>query len=115
MVDQNIDQQSSDAIHSVENALSALWDKAREASLLISTLREERKRHIKLLEELEEELHQLKDQTVTQQSLIEKLQLQLNSEAEKKNGSMALQEEEKRMLQQKIRNIISKLDQYLTP
>ena len=34
MVDQNLEQESSDAMHSVENTLASLWDKAREASLL---------------------------------------------------------------------------------
>ncbi|MFA6457375.1 MAG: hypothetical protein WCW40_11180 [Bacteroidota bacterium] len=115
MVDQNIDQQSSDAVHSVENALSSLWDKAREASLLISTLREEKKRLLKKIEELEEEVSQTKSLSAHQQSQIEQLRQDLASDTLQKNGNIALEQDEKRILQQKIRNIISKLDQYLTP
>ncbi|MFA6468951.1 MAG: hypothetical protein WCW35_08635 [Bacteroidota bacterium] len=115
MVDQNIDQQSTDAVHSVENALSSLWDKAREASLLISTLREEKKHLIKKIEELEEEVNQVKSLTTHQQTQIEQLRQDLESDTFQKNGSIALEQDEKRILQQKIRNSISKLDQYLTP
>ena len=115
MVDQNFEQDSSDAIHSVENALASLWDKAREASLLISTLREEKKRLLKKIDELEEDLQQSKNDIVLQQSQIEKMKETVASEIVHKNESLALDSDEKRILQQKLRNVISKIDQYLTP
>ncbi len=110
MVEQNVEQESSDAVHSVENALSALWDKAREASLLISTLREERKRLLLKIDELEEEISHSKSVSEELQMQIEKLQTGKTL----KNAAINLEEEEKRLLQQKLRNVISKLDQYLT-
>ena len=115
MVDQNFEQDSSDAIHSVENALASLWDKAREASLLISTLREEKKRLLKKIDELEEDLQQSKNDVILQQSQIEKMKETVASEIVQKSESLALDSDEKRILQQKLRNVISKIDQYLTP
>ena len=110
MVEQNVEQESSDSVHSVENALSSLWDKAREASLLISTLREEKKRLERKIDELEDDLKQSKESSQLLREQIEKLQ----SAVEGKNGAASFEEAEKRMLQQKLRNVISKLDQYLT-
>lgn len=114
MVDQNLDQESSDAVHSVENALASLWDKAREASLLISTLREEKKRLLQRIEELEDDVKHAKNETVLQQSQLEKLKFELSTDNAKKNSSLQIDEEEKRHLQQKLKNTIAKLDQYLT-
>ena len=115
MVEQNFEQESSDAIHSVENALASLWDKAREASLLISTLREEKRQLVAKINELEEDLNQSKNDFILQHSQIEKLKEATSAQSAQKNGAMAYDEEEKRILQQKLRNIISKLDQYLIP
>jgi ABC-type ATPase with predicted acetyltransferase domain len=113
MVDQTIDQQSSDAVNSVENALASLWDKAREASLLISTLREEKKRLVQRIADLDEEVAHLKHLTVQQQSQL--VDLKTESESGKKSSAVSIDIEEKRQLQQKIRTIITKLDQYITP
>ncbi len=115
MVDQKIEQESSDSMHSVENALASLWDKAREASLLISTLREEKRRLSQKVEELEEDLQQTKNDFIIQQSQVEKLKQDLITDSVRKNGAISLAEDEKRILQQKLRNVISKIDQYLTP
>ncbi len=115
MVDQNFEQDSPDATHSVENALASLWDKAREASLLISTLREEKKRLLKKIDDLEEDLKQSKNDLVLQQEQIEKIKETATSETIQKNEHIALDENDKRILQQKLRNTISKLDQYIKP
>ncbi len=115
MVDQNFEQESSDAIHSVENALASLWDKAREASLLISTLREEKKRLLLTISELEEDLQQSKNDNILRHAQIEKMKEHTASENVQKNKTIALDQNEKRILQQKLRNVISKLDQYLIP
>ncbi len=111
MVDQNLEQPSSDSIHNVENALSSLWDKAREASLLISTLREEKKNLLLKMDELEEELRNSRNDVSRLQSQIDSV----NSSAETaRTSSVNLEEDEKKLLQQKLRSVISKLDQYLT-
>ncbi len=115
MVDQNFEQGSSDAINSVENALASLWDKAREASLLISTLREEKKRLLRKIDELEEDLKQSKNDAILQQAQIETMKMNAVSDTIQKNESIALDVNERRLLQQKLRNVISKLDQYLVP
>jgi len=111
MVEQNVEHESSDAVNSVENALASLWDKAREASLLISTLREEKRRLLQKIDELEEEIKISRNDTALLQSQIEKL----HSSSALKNAAINLEEDEKRILQQKLRSVISKLDQYLTP
>jgi chromosome segregation ATPase len=110
MVDQNLDQPSSDSVHGVENALSSLWDKAREASLLISTLREEKKHLAQRIGELEDELRNARHDTAELQSQFDAAR----STAAAKTSSVDMEEDEKRMLQQKLRSVISKLDQYLT-
>ncbi|MDP1676425.1 MAG: hypothetical protein Q8L88_06120 [Bacteroidota bacterium] len=115
MVDQNFEQGSSDVINSVENALASLWDKAREASLLISTLREEKKRLLRKIDELEEDLKQSKNDAILQQAQIETMKMNAVSDTIQKNESIALDVNERRLIQQKLRNVISKLDQYLVP
>ncbi|NUN70360.1 MAG: cell division protein ZapB [Bacteroidetes bacterium] len=94
-------------MNGVEHALSALWDKAREASLLISTLREERKRLAQRVAELEEEVSHLR---VSNQQA----QADLQKAAETSAGAgPAIDLEEKRVLQQRLRTMITKLDQYI--
>ncbi len=110
MVDQNLDQSPSDGVHGVENALSTLWDKAREASLLISTLREEKKHLALRVGELEEELRNLRNESAALQSQFEAVRTSAAAAA----SSVNLEEEDKRILQQKLRSVIAKLDQYLT-
>ena len=111
MVEQNVEQETADGMHSVESALSSLWEKAREASLLISTLREEKRRLLQSIDELEEDLKHSKKEVEILQIQVE----QVNAKSAAKNASVALDVDEKKLLQQKLRNVISKLDQYLTP
>ena len=110
MVDQNLDQPSSDPVHGVENALSSLWDKAREASLLISTLREEKKHLASRIGELEEELRNVRNESAALQTQFDAAL----SSAANAATSVNIEEDEKRLLQQKLRSVIAKLDQYLT-
>ncbi|MDD8017484.1 MAG: hypothetical protein PHP42_03850 [Bacteroidota bacterium] len=115
MVDQKIEQEAPDAVHSVENALSALWEKAREASFLISSLREEKKKLAQRLEELEEELMETKNDLIIKQTHLEQLRNEPTlSEESKSNGGVQMSDTEKRILEQKLKNVISKLDQYLS-
>ena len=112
MVDQKIEKENIDSTQSIETALTALWEKAREASYLISTLRDEKKRLQVRIEELEEELAQGKNALQLKEVHIERLNDELTS-GEKQEG-IAMAAEEKRMLQQKIRSAVSKLEQYLS-
>jgi chromosome segregation ATPase len=112
MVDQKIEKENIDSTQSIETALTALWEKAREASYLISTLRDEKKRLQVRIEELEEELAQGKNALLQKELHIERLTDEKLS-GEREEG-IALAAEEKRMLQQKIRSAVSKLDQYLS-
>lgn len=110
MVDQKIEKEISDVgTHGIENALTALWEKAREASYLISTLRDEKRKLQTKINELEEELKQTKNELLLIQSRT------LQADAMSNNGSsVRLGEEEKLELQKKIKSIIGKLDQYLS-
>lgn len=112
MIDQKIENETLDGTHAVENALTALWEKAREASYLISTLRDDKKKLQSRIEEVEEELTHVKNELLLKQSQLDQLQ------KEKSNGSapsaVSLAEDEKRDIQEKIRLIISKLDRYLS-
>ncbi|KAB2926364.1 MAG: hypothetical protein F9K22_00540 [Bacteroidetes bacterium] len=111
MVDQKIDP-NADPTHAVENALTALWDKAREASYLISTLRDERKKLQTRVEELELELAGVRTELGSRIGELERMQDDLQARG---TASVALGDEERRALQQKIRNIMTVLDQYLAP
>lgn len=113
MVDQKVEQEAIDATHAVENALSLLWEKAREASYLISTLRGEKKKLQARVEELEEELAGIRNVLLSKQSQLEEVKSELLHTSE--NGSLSISAEEKRELQRKINSLISKLDQYLSP
>ncbi len=115
MGEQNTEQQSPEAIISVEDALASLWDKAREASLLISTLREEKKQLLKKIHDLDEEIGEMKSANLLQQTQLASLRQDLDAAAEKKSGTVALDTEERLALQKKIKTIILKIDQYLAP
>ena len=112
MVDQKIEKENIDSTQSIETALTALWEKAREASYLISTLRDEKKRLQVRIEELEEDVAQGKNALRQKELYIETLTDE-KALGEKQDG-IALAAEEKRLLQQKIRSAVLKLDQYLS-
>ncbi len=113
MVDQKIEQDTLDPTHTVENALAALWEKAREASYLITTLRDEKKKLQLRVEELQEELTGLKNDLVSKQSQLEEVRSELSRHSG--NGFPDITGEEKKELQRKIGSLVSKLDQYLSP
>ncbi|MFA6539971.1 MAG: hypothetical protein WCT99_00055 [Bacteroidota bacterium] len=117
MVDQKIDPEIVDSTTAIETALSALWEKAREASLLISTLRDEKKSLLQRIEDLEEDVKQSHNDAILKQTAIEQLRIELT---EHSSGSKTLvvngmSEDEKREFEHKLKTIISKLDQYLSP
>ncbi len=78
-------------------------------------MREEKKRLLIKINELEEDLKQSKSDIVLQQLQIERNKEVVASDNAQKIETIALDENDKRILQQKLRNIISKLDQYLKP
>lgn len=112
MVDQKIEKENSDSTHVVESALSALWEKAREASYLISTLRDEKKKLQMKIDELEEDLAHTKNELLTKQSQLEQVRSEISENHA--SSSVMLANEEKQEIQQKIKSIISKLDQYIS-
>ncbi len=115
-MDQKLDQESIDSASAIENALSALWEKAREASLLISTLREEKKSLLQRIDDLEEELQHSKNDSIMKQTAIEQLRTELSSSNNGiPNGSLNLSLEDKKELEKKLKTVIAKLDQYLSP
>jgi len=111
MVDQKIDP-NADPTHAVESALTALWDKAREASYLISTLRDERKKLQARVEELERDLNGVRTDLGARIAELERMQDDLQARG---SASIALNEEDRKALQSRIRNVMSVLDQYLAP
>jgi len=113
MVDQKIESETIDVTHAVENALSSLWEKAREASYVISTLRDEKRKLQARVAELQEELTSIKNDLLSKQSQLEEARSELTTHST--NGSSNISVEEKRELQRKISAVISKLDQYLSP
>lgn len=117
MVDQKIDPEIVDSTTAIETALSALWEKAREASLLISTLRDEKKSLLQRIEDLEEDVRQSQNDAIVKQAAIERMRMELteHSSGSKAIGVNGMTEEDKREAEQKLRAIISKLDQYLSP
>jgi predicted nucleic acid-binding Zn-ribbon protein len=112
MVDQKIEKENMDSAQSLENSLSALWEKAREASYLISTLRDEKHRLLSRIEELEEEIEHERSIIRAKEAEIE--QLTVRVKADEQREAIAIDDAEKRLLQQKIRTAVAKLDQYLS-
>lgn len=112
MVDQKIENETTDSTHSVENALAILWEKAREASYLISTLRDEKKKLQSKIEVIEEELIQVKNELHRRQLQLDQAQKELSNGTVE--STVAFANDEKKEIQQKIRSVISKLDQYLS-
>lgn len=110
MVDQKIENESSSQV--VENALAMLWEKAREASYLISTLRDEKLKLQTKIDELEEELLQVKSELNEIRSHSEERDAALHNGTGK--SAVLLAEDDKRELQRRIKSIIGKLDQYLS-
>jgi predicted nucleic acid-binding Zn-ribbon protein len=110
MVDQKIENESSSQV--VENALAMLWEKAREASYLISTLRDEKTKLQTRIHELEDELVQVKSELREMRSHAEAREGALTNGAG--TSSVLLAEDDKRELQRRIKAIIGKLDQYLS-
>lgn len=102
----------SEQTHSVETALQMLWDKAREASVVISTIREEKKKLIFQIDELERELRQTRNDMLTQKSEIEKLRSEKIVE-KVANGTIQLAENEKKELQEKLTVLLLKINSYL--
>lgn len=116
MVDQKIEQEIPEGVNTVENALIALWEKAREASCLITTLREDKKKMLQQIDDLEEELTQTKNEFIVKQTQLEQIRQEIAEHTvARTNGRVTLDEEEKRMLQQKLKSVVAKLDQYLSP
>ena len=117
MVDQKIDPEILDSTTAIETALSALWEKAREASLLISTLRDEKKSLLQRIEELEEDVKQSHNDAILKQTAIEQLRMELTEHSSSSQAVIVngMSEEEKSDVEHKLKTIISKLDQYLSP
>lgn len=116
MVDQKIEQETTDVANPIENALNALWEKAREASLLISTLNEEKKALLRKIETLEEELVQSKNEAIIKQSNLDQIRNELEENGKSASENfIALDHESKQHLQVKLQNLITKIDQYLSP
>ena len=112
MVDQKIDQENIDTTHSVENALSALWEKAREASYVISTLRDDKKKLQLRIEELQDEISLIKNELLDRQSQFDELKrehLEVN-----KDSASVINGHEKQELKTKISSLVMKIDQYLS-
>lgn len=113
MVDQKLEKENNiDSAHGVENALTTLWEKAREASYLITTLQDERIKLQTKVNELEGELQSAKNEILLKDSQLEKMSTELRTKL--KAETNGIDEDEKRMLRQKIKNILGTLDQYLS-
>lgn len=109
-MDDNKEQLVVENSRSIEDALQMLWEKAREASVVISALREEKKKLQYQNEELERELQQTHNDLLVKKSELEKLR---NDVSEVQNGSVSLRDEEKKELQQKLQTILVKINSYL--
>ena len=97
--------------HTIEQALQVLWDKAREVSVLISTLREEKKRLQYQISELENDLKESHKELQEKKLLVEKLHAEQGEGS--RNGGAGLDEAQREELQEKINIILSKINSYL--
>ncbi|MBW7887080.1 MAG: hypothetical protein H3C35_01815 [Bacteroidetes bacterium] len=109
-MDDNKEQTIIENPRSIEDALQILWEKAREASVVISTLREEKKKLQYQVEELTQELQQTHNDLLVKRTELEKLRTENTGTI---NGSAVVAEEEKKELQQKLQLILEKINSYL--
>ena len=95
---------------SLEAALQMLWEKAREASVVISTLREEKKKLLYQIDELEKEIQYLHSELNSRKNEIEEIR---NSTAEVSSNGALLSDVDKKELQEKLKLILGKINSYL--
>lgn len=95
---------------SLEAALQMLWEKAREASVVISTLREEKKKLLYQIDELEKEIQHLYGELESKKKEID--ELRSNSSLETSNG-MLLNDVDKKEMQEKLKLVLGKINSYL--
>ncbi len=104
------EQITTETERSLENALQMLWDKSREASVVISTLREEKKKLLYQIDELEKEVQHLYSELNGKKSEIETIR---NSMGDISTNGAMLNNIDKKELQEKLTIILGKINSYL--
>ncbi len=108
-----IEPSASKETNSVDDALRILWDKAKEASDLISELKRERQQlHTKLIA-IESELSRLRNELITKDQEVKRLKGELAQSANTNNGTIAILTEEKEVLKNRIRELIATINSHL--
>jgi SMC interacting uncharacterized protein involved in chromosome segregation len=98
---------------SLENALKQLWERARIASEVITTLRNEKKQLQDKVNELESSMARTKSEALVKEVELEHLREEIERlhVLEKSNGS--LNDSEKMKVIGKIKSLIEKINTYL--
>lgn len=95
-------------LHTLEASLEKLWEKARRVSEVLLRLQGENKDLRIRLREHEMQVAQLKDDLRTREQDLERMRSELLGL--QSNGSQAFSREEKEELQQRIKDLIAKIN-----
>ena len=96
----------------LEDALKALWDKARSISELVSQLREEKKSDHGRERVLQQEVESLRSLLANKEQELKRLKAE-HAQLVNSNGNNMLSVEEKDNLKNKIRDLIAKINSHL--
>ena len=96
----------------LEDALKALWEKARSISELVSQLKEEKKSDHERERVLQQEVESLRSLLANKEQELKRLKAE-HVQLVNSNGNNMLSEEEKENLKNKIRDIIAKINSHL--
>jgi predicted nucleic acid-binding Zn-ribbon protein len=115
---EHVDQHSSDITplraleaKSLETSLKALWDRTKRAGELIVQLREDRTGLRRRVDELEQEIVQLKEEVSHKEELIKKISAE-PMRPSGKNG-VVLSDGERRQLGARVKELLAKIEGYL--
>jgi chromosome segregation ATPase len=113
-----VDQQAADVtaptygdVRSLEGSLKALWERAHRAGDLITDLRGEKKVLLTRLEELENELAQVRQELARKEQLIKKMTVEATGGASGRGSVLPNGERDAAVA--KIKELLAKLEAYL--
>jgi chromosome segregation ATPase len=113
-----VDQQAADVtapvygdVRSLESSLKALWERARHAGELITDLRGEKKVLLVRVEELENELAQVRQELARKEQLIKKITVEGTASASARGSVLSNGERDAVVV--RIKELLAKLEAYL--
>ncbi len=113
--EQEITEQQAipEILRPVEPTLRVLWEKIQQAVTLISTLRAEKNGLVERVQELETKLTELHNQNIVKNLEVEQLRKELEQVSKKEFQAIALSNEEKHYIKQRIHELLERINSHL--